>query len=138
MIVATNLSDPWSLMPDDPLIALHDDFESFARASYPGLVGVATALTGNGHDAQDLVQDTMLRPFTHWRRVHRLDHPAGWAHRVLVNRCVSWWRRRRTEATYLARLRREAPAMAGPSGEAVAFCQAVRQLPHRHRQVLAL
>ncbi len=42
------------------------------------LVGVATALTGDFHDAEDLVQDTMVKAFLHWRRVSRLDRPGGW------------------------------------------------------------
>ncbi len=42
-------------------------------------------------------------------------------HRVLLNACTSWWRRRRTEANHIARLRREEPSVAGPSPEALAF-----------------
>jgi RNA polymerase sigma-70 factor, ECF subfamily len=138
MIATTNLHDTGILMTEPPTLQLRSDFETFVRDTYPGLVGVATALTGNGHDAQDMVQDTMLKAFTGWGRVQHLDHPAGWAHRVLVNRCVGWWRRRRTEANYLARLRREEAVSAGPSPESVAFWQAVRCLPARHQQVVAL
>src|SRR5205085_1554163 len=66
------------------------------------------------------------------------EHPQGWAHRVLVNRCAGWWRRRRTEARYLESLRRQEPMTAGPSPAALAFWQAVRRLPERHQQVVAL
>lgn len=138
MIATTSLHDAGNIMTEPYLLPLRSDFETFVRDTYPGLVGVATALTGNGHDAQDMVQDTMLKAFTGWKRVQHLDHPAGWAHRVLVNRCVGWWRRRRTEANYIARLRREHAVSAGPSPESVAFWQAVRQLPARHQQVVAL
>ncbi len=79
MIATTNLHDARIYMTEPPMLQLRSDFETFVRDTYPGLVGVATALTGNGHDAQDMVQHTMLKAFTGWPRVQYLDHPAGWA-----------------------------------------------------------
>jgi RNA polymerase sigma-70 factor, ECF subfamily len=119
-------------------IPLRVPFEDFYRAEYPGLVAVATALLDSFESAEDLTQDTMVKSFMRWRRVSALDRPGGWAHRVLLNACTSWWRRRRTEANHLARLRREEPVVAGPSPDAVAFWTAVRQLPERHRMVMVL
>ena len=123
---------------DDPHISVRSDFDTFARASYPGLIGVATALTGRVEDAEDLVQDTMLAGFTRWDRIRRYEHPQGWAHRVLVNRCRGWWRRRRTRERHLATARVERTSQPGPSAEIIAFWQAVRRLPERHQQVIAL
>ncbi len=125
-------------MPEDRPLHLRADFDTFVRSAYPGLVGVATALTGTVFDAEDMVQDTMLKAFVGWERISAYEQPYGWAHRVLVNRCVGWWRRRRTEARYLASLRRQEAVSAGPSPDALAFWQAVRRLPVRHQQVVAL
>lgn len=119
-------------------IALTVPFEDFYRAEYPTLVAVATALLGSVESAEDLTQDTMVKSLVRWQRVQRLERPGGWAHRVLLNACTSWWRRRRTEANHLARLRREEPTAAGPSPDAIAFWAAVRRLPERHRQVMVL
>jgi RNA polymerase sigma-70 factor (ECF subfamily) len=139
MIATTNLPDPRSVMTEPELqLRTRSDFDTFVRATYPGLVGVATALTGTVFDAEDLVQDTMLKAFVRWDRVRDYEHPQGWAHRVLVNRCVGWWRRRRTEARYIASLRRQETVTAGPSPDALVFWQAVRRLPARHQQVVAL
>jgi RNA polymerase sigma-70 factor (ECF subfamily) len=139
MIAITNPTFPGrTMVADRAQLRLESDFESFVRSSYPGLVGVATALTGSVDDAEDVVQDTMLKAFVRWDRISGYEHPQGWAHRVLVNRCVGWWRRRRTEARYLAGLRRQEQATPGPSIEALAFWQAVRRLPQRHQQVVAL
>lgn len=121
-----------------PTISLTVPFEDFYRAEYPALVAVATALLGSLESAEDLTQDTMVKSFVRWKRVQRLDRPGGWAHRVLLNACTSWWRRRRTEANHLARLRREESSVAGPSPDTIAFWAAVRRLPERHRQVMVL
>ncbi|MCB0999755.1 MAG: sigma-70 family RNA polymerase sigma factor [Ilumatobacteraceae bacterium] len=113
-------------------------FEDFYRREYPSLVAVATAMLGSFESAEDLTQDTMVKSFVRWDRVRRLERPGGWAHRVLLHACTSWWRRRRTEAAFLARQRRVEPAVAGPSPEAMAFWGAVRQLPERPRRVMVL
>ena len=123
------------LSADLPLLLSFDEYYS---TEYPGLVAVATALVGSLDSAEDLVQDTMVKSLVRWRTVQRLERPGGWAHRVLLNACTSWWRRRRTEANHLARLRRAEPSVAGPSPDAVVFWGAVRRLPERHRMVMVL
>ncbi len=122
----------------EPQLDLIVPFEDFYRREYPTLVAVATALVGSIESAEDLTQDTMVTSFLRWRTVQRLDRPGGWAHRVLLNKCTSWWRRRRTEARFLARQRRIEPSVAGPSPDVLAFWGAVRRLPERHRLVMAL
>jgi RNA polymerase sigma-70 factor (sigma-E family) len=119
-------------------VSFTSPFEDFYRTEYPGLVAVAAAMLGSFESAEDLTQDTMVKTLMRWDRVQRLERPGGWAHRVLLNACVSWWRRRRTEARYLARQRRVEPSVAGPSPDAIAFWGAVRQLPERYRTVMVL
>ncbi len=113
-------------------------FEEFYRAEYPGLVAVATALVGSPESGEDLVQDTMVKSLMRWQSVQRLERPGGWAHRVLLNACTSWWRRRRTEAKYFGLIRRSEAIVDGPSPDALAFWESVRRLPERHRMVLVL
>ena len=113
-------------------------FEDLYVREYPGLLAVATALSGDRDQGEDFVQDTMVRAFVHWPRVSRLDRPGGWCHRVLTNICRSWWRRRRTERRYLAAQRGTTVIDAGPGPEAVAFWAAVRTLPTRPRHVVVL
>lgn len=111
-------------------------FEDLYRREYPGLVAVATALSG--HDGEDLVHDAMVRALMHWNRVSRLERPGGWCHRVLVNLCRNRWKRRRNAARYLERRRREEPLTAGPSVDAMPFWDAVRRLPERPRLAVTL
>jgi RNA polymerase sigma-70 factor (ECF subfamily) len=128
-----------SAMITDPVtLAFEAPFEDFYRAEYPGLVAVATALLGSPESGEDMVQDTMVKSLMRWQSVQRLERPGGWAHRVLLNACTSWWRRRRTEAKYIAMLRREDAVVDGPSADALAFWAAVRRLPERHRRVMVL
>jgi RNA polymerase sigma-70 factor (ECF subfamily) len=111
-------------------------FEAMYRREYPGLVGVARALSG--HDAQDLVHDAMVKALINWSKVSTYQRPGGWCHRVVVNLCRSRARRRSTEARYLARQRHHEASMAGPSEEVMSFWAAVRQLPERPQHVVAL
>jgi RNA polymerase sigma-70 factor (ECF subfamily) len=119
-------------------VPLDVSFDVFYRAQYPGLVAVATALSGSLEDGEDLVQDTMVKALMRWGSLQRFERPGGWCHRVLVNACRSWFRRRRTQASHLARLRRVEPSVAGPSADVMAFWSAVRLLPERPRMVVAL
>lgn len=112
------------------------EFDDFYRREFPGLVAVATALSGS--DGEDLVHDAMVKTLMKWARVRELERPGGWCHRVLINRCRSWWRRKRTEANFLARQRRDEPNTTPISDETIAFWAAVRQLPERPRLVVAL
>ena len=120
------------------VIPVRGSFEDLYRLEYPGLVAVATALTGDGRDGEDLVQDTMVKAFVHWRRVSRLSRPGAWCHHVLTNACRSLWRRRSTERRHLDRLRRHESTIGSPSDDVIAFWTIVRTLPQRPRMVVAL
>jgi RNA polymerase sigma factor (sigma-70 family) len=113
-------------------------FEDLYRFEYPGLVAVATAMTGDFRDGEDLVQDTMVKTFIQWGRVGRLQRPGAWCHRVLINACRSRLRRRRIERRYVAGARHSEPRSSGPSADVVAFWQVVRTLPSRPRMAVAL
>jgi RNA polymerase sigma-70 factor (ECF subfamily) len=119
-------------------LSLTSGFEDVYRREYPGLVAVATALTGDLGDGEDVVQDTMVRAFVRWDDVGRLERPGAWCHRVLLNACRSRWRRRRTEHRFWARSRREERSMAEPSADVMVFWALVRELPQRPRLSVTL
>ena len=116
------------LMATEPM-SLASGFEDVYRREYPGLVAVATALTGNLRDAEDAVQDTMVKAFVRWDHIGVMDRPGAWCHRVLINACRSRWRRRRTEQRFWARTRRHEPSTAEPTADVLAFWLLVRELP---------
>ena len=58
-------------------------FERFVAASAPGLLRSAYVLTGDHADADDLLQNALLRTLCHWSSVG--TSPVGYAFRVMVN-----------------------------------------------------
>lgn len=73
-----------------------DGFEAFVEAETPRLLGLAHALTGNPHDAWDLVQEALVRVGTRWRRLAD-GSPGGYARTTLVRLNVDRTRRLRRE-----------------------------------------
>ena len=129
---------PVTFAPDPLYVADPIEFDEFYMREFPGLVGVATAMAGGMNEADDLVQDTMVRALANWGKVRRLERPGAWCHRVLLNVCRDWFRRRRVEARFWSRQPPAERFVSGPTDDAVAFCQAMRLLPTRQRSVVAL
>lgn len=112
------------------------------------LYRVARSITGNTTDAEDLVQDTMLRAY---KAVDRFDgsHPRAWLLTIMRNAQINRVRRKRPELlqdpdTALERLQDEHSTQLGPETTVVeavfdaAIEQAVAALPDRFRTVIEL
>lgn len=72
-------------------------FEHFAVRAMPSLLRSARVLTGNEHDAADLVQDTLVRVGTRWSRIDAESSPLGYNHTVLARLNIDRLRRLRRE-----------------------------------------
>jgi len=70
-------------------------FEQAIRPWLDDLRRLAIRLTGNADDADDLLQDLMLRLQPRMDEVADLDRPRPWLARVLYRLFVDQWRRRR-------------------------------------------
>jgi RNA polymerase sigma-70 factor (ECF subfamily) len=114
------------------------------------LLRVARSLTARPADAEDLVQDTLLRAY---RSIDGFDgqHPRAWLLTILRNTHINRNRRRRPVLLHdqhaaLERLATTArtPAGEGPEGVVVGaefdavVADALNSLPERYRQVVAL
>jgi RNA polymerase sigma-70 factor (ECF subfamily) len=114
-------------------------FEDFFRTEYRAVVGLAYALSGSRAIAEDLAQEAFLAAHRNWRRVVAYDRPDAWVRRVVANLAVSAFRRRVVEARALVRITaRSTPAVAELSSSHAEFWTAVRALPRRQAQVVAL
>ncbi|WP_137988598.1 SigE family RNA polymerase sigma factor [Streptomyces vilmorinianum] len=71
-----------------------DGFAGFAVAAWPRLVRTAQLLTGDFHEAEDLVQTTLAKVYGRWRRVPR-DEIDVYVRRALINNNLSRLRRKR-------------------------------------------
>ncbi|MGW4974513.1 sigma factor, partial [Streptomyces albidoflavus] len=80
------------------------DFETFAAARWPRLLRTAYLLTGDHHEAEDLVQVTLAKLFPAWPRVRGLDEPDAYVRRALVNNNLSRFRKRRVVQLLTPRL----------------------------------
>jgi len=132
--------DPETQLVPDPsdCLALDDDFETFYLAEFRAVVGLAYALSGNRLTAEDLAQEAFLAAHRDWDRVSGYDRPALWVRKVVANLSASAFRRRTAEMKALARLGTGHLVIAEPSAEVQEFWAAVRSLPRRQAQVMAL
>jgi YVTN family beta-propeller protein len=115
------------------------DFEHFYLREYRGVVELAYALSGNRAGAEDIAQEAFLRAHREWQRVGRYQHPGAWVRRVAANLATWTIRRRLIEARALARFwAREEPSVVELPASQADFWRAVRSLPRRQAQAIAL
>lgn len=71
----------------------HEAFDRFARAELPRLLRYAVMLTGEREQAQDLVQDVMVKVYDQWPRVGGAVRPERYVTRMVTHEFLSWKRR---------------------------------------------
>jgi RNA polymerase sigma-70 factor (sigma-E family) len=104
-------------------------FETFCRESYEPLVRLAFLLTSSKETAEDLVQDVLARTQPRWSKI---DEPAAYVRRAVVNACNSHHRRRFRERAHPPR--EPEPAQM----EADELFDVLAALPPRMRAALVL
>ncbi|MCX2185684.1 SigE family RNA polymerase sigma factor [Streptomyces sp. SKN60] len=70
------------------------DFAEFAAAAWPRLVRTAHILTGDFHEAEDLVQTTLVKVYARWRRIPASDIDV-YVRKALINNNISRIRKKR-------------------------------------------
>lgn len=116
-----------------------ETFEDFYVREYPAMVGLAYALSGSRSGAEDLAQEAFLVAHRGWDRIGGFDEPGVWVRRVVANLSVSAIRRRVVETKALARIALgQTPTLPELSAEGAEFWRAVRSLPRRQAQAIAL
>src|SRR5437867_9274685 len=78
-----------------------EEFASFFEDAYPRLVRLLWALTTDLSEAEDLVQETMVRMCERWGDVRQTASPSAYAYRTAINLNRS---RLRRSIGYLRRL----------------------------------
>ncbi|MTE20150.1 SigE family RNA polymerase sigma factor [Streptomyces sp. TRM43335] len=61
------------------------DFREYVADRWPRMLRTAYLLTGNHHDAEDLVQASLAKAYTRWERVQRADDPDAYVWRIMIN-----------------------------------------------------
>jgi RNA polymerase sigma-70 factor (sigma-E family) len=115
------------------------EFTEFAAARWSRLVRTAYMLTGDHHEAEDLVQATLTKLYASWHRVRRADDPDAYTRRALTYHHISCHRRRRVAHVLVPFL-----PETGDRGEAErpenrsALMSALAALPPRQRAAVVL
>ncbi|HEX2131895.1 MAG TPA: SigE family RNA polymerase sigma factor [Actinophytocola sp.] len=115
-----------------------DEFAEFVRDALPGLLRYGHLLTGNPHDAADLVQTALERVGARWSSVvRRTGDPVAYTRRAMANSHVSRWRRVRRESL-VAEPPEVGSAVDRDRFEDEPLWAALRDLPPRQRAVVVL
>ncbi|MFF4877339.1 MULTISPECIES: SigE family RNA polymerase sigma factor [unclassified Micromonospora] len=112
-----------------------EGYLAFVESHQHRLLRAAYLICGNQHQAEDLLQDALLKLALRWTSVRDGD-PAAYVRTILYRDAVSWWRRRRREWLSAAPPEQVAPDRDGTLR--LTMHHALGQLPPRQRAVLVL
>lgn len=115
------------------------EFTRYTVARWPHLVRTAHMLTGDFHEAEDLVQTTLAKVYAQWSRL-RPELVDAYVRRALVNNNLSRHRRRRVTQLLTAFLPDTAgePPATGHLEQRELLVEALAELPERQRAVVVL
>ena len=107
----------------------------FVESAWQRHLRLAVLLTGDRSQAEELLQESLVKMYERWRKLARVDDLHAYLRRCLVNNHTSSWRRRRRES-----LVAEVPdrASAGAGGPDPEVRQALLALPAGQRAVVVL
>ena len=111
-------------------------FDEFFAASWDPCLRAVAATTGNMMLAEDQTAEAFARAWASWRRVSHHPAPRAWVVRTALNAGASWWHRRSKETALTSE--DIAAADSGVTGLDTAVLTALRRLPARQREVIAL
>lgn len=118
------------------------EFAELVEKESRGLVAAVHVIVGDGHRAEEIVQEAFERCYRRWRRVSQLDRPGAWVRRVCINEAISATRRASSEVRALQRVHASADLAPGLDPLAAlddeGVWQAVRALPSDQATAIAL
>jgi RNA polymerase sigma-70 factor (ECF subfamily) len=120
------------------VVTIGETFDTFYAREFRPLVALTYVLSGNPSVAEDLAQEAMAAAYRQWSRVSRMDSPTGFVRRTASNMAASAVRRRVAEAKAMLRLTSQRGVVAQLDVPDEQFWAAVRRLPTRQAQAVAL
>ena len=72
-------------------------FPAYVAARHAALLRMAYLVTGDRHDAEDLLQTALAKTYLAWDRIEDKCAADAYVRRVLINTHTSWWRRRKVD-----------------------------------------
>ncbi|MER6910736.1 SigE family RNA polymerase sigma factor [Streptomyces sp. NPDC000594] len=115
------------------------EFRAFVASRWPRMLRTARLLTGNHHDAEDLVQSALVKTYVKWERVRRAEELDAYVWRIMINTNRDRVRLNRVREWLTTRFpETAAPERADGIAEAGALAEALSLLPARQRAVIVL
>jgi RNA polymerase sigma-70 factor (sigma-E family) len=117
------------------------DFDQFVAAHVDDLVRTAYLIVWDESEAEDLVQECLLKVARRWPRVRRMEHPRAYVRRIMVNLALDGARGRARRRSELESEACASPILVDPLtgiDTRAELLQALGELPARQRAVLVL
>ena len=112
-------------------------FEEFFAAEKRRLLEALYLLTGNRHEAEELLQDAFVAVWERWDRVGAMENPTGYLYRTALNRHRSRVRRAGRAARRVVGLAEGRDGFA-EAEDRVALAAALATLSPRRREAIVL
>lgn len=109
-------------------------FTDTVRRMTPEMYRVAVSMLWNDADANDAIQEAILRAWEKQDRLRDEDRFPAWLMRILVNQCRTMLRRRKFRALPLE----EADGHASPAPPDTGLWEALKALPEKYRLPIVL
>jgi RNA polymerase sigma factor (sigma-70 family) len=113
-------------------------FEAFFRDEHARLLRALFLVTGNGSEAEELMQEAFLKVWERWDRVGRLDDPTGYLYPTAMNAFRSRYRRSVLAARRIVGLGRPGRDAFDAVDERDLVARALATLTPRQRAALVL
>jgi RNA polymerase sigma-70 factor, ECF subfamily len=133
-----------------PVSASDRAFTSAMRAHQPKLYRTACFLTGDHHEGEDLLQETLLEAWKNWNSFEYRSSVYTWVYRILIRRYHRWQRRQIVRRMFFvsAAEQTESQTFIDPSGRPGSLMEHDEQIAQlwkllatlrpKHREVLVL
>ena len=116
---------------------MSSEFDDFYRSTSRRTLRYAYALCGDVAAAQDITQEAYVRAWQKWSTVSAYEQPDAWVRLVVARLSTDRWRRIGVRRRFDAAGRPPRPV--DPPGEdTILLTDALRRLPPRQRQAVAL
>lgn len=115
-----------------------EEFADFYVGAKDRCLRAAIATGMDPGRAEEATAEAFARAWSRWTTVRLANSPAAWVVRTAINVDISWWRKRRRELTVPDTPDHLPRPGSGEDTDHDLLMEAVRRLPPRQRQVVAL